>query len=518
MQDRRIFNMNRTSDTLRKGEGKASVDRCRVPFAGFMVIAVVVACDAGPAALEQGQVAVPLVPAFPGAEGWGAAALNECRSLPLALHVVSTTEDSGDGSFRSILENQVRDDRYDVVVFSTGGTIASRGQLSVSVGCVYIAGQTAPGDGILIRSHPTSGHDGFLIRVLARENIVVRHLRLRHGHEGGYGGGGIGIIGEGGGRHVVFDHISVTWGGDNSHIQVSRSLDGPNTEQISLQNNLIAEGIHNRAAMISGGDEHGRIGRISYHRNLTSTVGQRHPRIAAGDARRSTDYGVEVVNNVMYNAHNRFTEAAWRSVVDFVGNYQDPGPDFSFSRGGMNRWDGEGDGPLDPSDPGSLYLAGNVHTDFSGPEVETWRDSAEESKVIPLTFRRSSRMSLPPFPVQERSASSAREWVLDNAGASGKVTCDGRWVFNRDSVDQRIVDAVRSRASVGVAFQKLVQELNGGWPTMDPGAACNDSDGDGLPDAWEQRFFGCATCADPKERTASGYLVIEHYVNGTLPR
>jgi hypothetical protein len=458
------------------------------------------------------------VPAFPGAEGWGAMALNECRGLPLRVHKVTNTGDSGTGSLRDVLENRLSSSRYDVVVFETGGTIQNRSQIQMRAACVYIAGQTAPGDGIMIRSHPTSGHNGFLIRVIARENIVVRHLRLRHGHEGGYGGGGIGIIGGGGARHVVFDHISATWAGDNQHIQVSRSLSsGSNTEHVSVQNNLIAEGIHNRAAMISGGDEHEHIGRISYHSNLTSTVGQRHPRIAAGDARRSTDYGVEVVNNVMYNAHNRFTEAAWRSVIDFVGNYQDPGPDFSFSRGGMNRWNSEDGGPLDASDPGSLYVAGNVHTDFSGPEFETWRDAADLSNVIPSTFRRSRRMSLPPFPIQERTAVSAREWVLDHAGASGKVTCDGRWAFNRDSVDQRIVEAVRNRASVGRAYEKTVQELNGGWPNMNPGSPCRDSDGDGLPDAWEERFFGCATCADPAAVTSSGYLVVEHYLNGTNP-
>jgi hypothetical protein len=39
-----------------------------------------------------------------------------------------------------------------------------------------------------------------------------------------------------------------------------------------------------------------------------------------------------------------------------------------------------------------------------------------------------------------------------------------------------------------------------------------------LPDAWELRFFASKTGALPGAFGKNGYLLIEHYVNGTDPR
>jgi hypothetical protein len=57
----------------------------------------------------------------------------------------------------------------------------------------------------------------------------------------------------------------------------------------------------------------------------------------------------------------------------------------------------------------------------------------------------------------------------------------------------------------------------GGYPSYATGVPCQDADRDGLPDAWEQRFFQCETCADRAAVGRKGYLVIEHYLNGTKP-
>lgn len=466
------------------------------------------------------------IPAFPEAEGWGATALNDCRDRPLVVHEVTNTNDSGPGSFRDAVENQTSGRNYDIIIFRTGGTIESRSQILLRSHCVYIAGQTAPGDGILIRSHPTDGHNGHLVRVGNRTNVVVRYLRLRHGHEGGYGGGGIGIIGSGGARNIVFDHLSTTWGGRNAHIQVSRSIDDtPTTENISIQNNLIAEGFHNRGAMTTGSshvDELQFYVFVSFHRNLMSTIGQRFPFVASGDAAVDPTAGAEVVNNLMYNASNRFTEARGRTVLDFVKNYQDPGPHHDFSCCGVNRWDpGQPTGsrePLSSEEPGSLFLEGNVHTDYDGPEFELWRQRYDESELLPSTFQRSMRMPPPPFPIAERSAWGARDWTLDHSGASLRLACDGSWVPNRDEVDQRIVQHVRNDTPPASTFDSTVEAVHGGWPRMDPGTPCADSSGDGVPDAWlEAKGLDPLTPPSADSITASGYLLIEHYLNGTHP-
>jgi hypothetical protein len=470
-----------------------------------------------------------LLPAFPGAEGWGATALNECRGLPLRVHKVTNTNDSGSGSLRDILENRVSDSNYDVVVFRTGGTISNRSQqILLRSSCVYVAGQTAPGDGIMVRSHPTSGHNGQLIRVnatTAGRDVVFRFLRLRHGEEGGFGGGGLGLIGSGGARNIIFDHISTSWGGSNAHLQFQRNdQNAAETLGLTMQNSLVAEGIGSRGMMIYGGTGGSAYGfrDISMHRNLMASLAHRYPRIHSGDASVSTNSGIEVVNNLYYNAVNRFGEAHRSSVVDWVGNYIDHGPHRGWR---ISRWEGEyKDGAYQPLDPnylrGSLHAEGNEILGFDGPDFESWRDRYDGTSHLPSTYRRSHRLSQPTFSIQQTSPGAARSWILANAGASKKVDCRGDWVSNRDKVDQRIVGYVGSRSSSQTPRDTrgmTVSEINGGWPSMSSGSACKDSDGDGLPDAWEERYFGCTTCADPGAMTPSGYLVIEHYVNGTKP-
>ena len=59
----------------------------------------------------------------------------------------------------------------------------------------------------------------------------------------------------------------------------------------------------------------------------------------------------------------------------------------------------------------------------------------------------------------------------------------------------------------------------GGYPAIDPGSPCPDADRDGLPDAWEQRYFSSPTAANiSDDPDGEGYTNIEEYLNGTDPR
>jgi pectate lyase len=472
----------------------------------------------GTASLTVNATAAPppsggLIPAFPGAEGWGATALNDCRDLPLVVHKVTNTNNSGAGSLRDVLENQVHGGRFDVVVFTTGGTISLNSTIVTNTSCLYVAGQTAPGDGIMIRS---AGSDiSQLLRVVTsdfRGDIVVRFLRFRHGFPSGESGGGLGAIGTGGGHDIIFDHISASWAGGSGHIQINRTGDMRPTVRTSMQNSIAAEGIYNRgmqynATYGAGFYEH------SFHRNLIATMGQRTPTAQAGDAQVSTQRGVEVVNNVLYNVVNRWTEGKRTHVMDYVKNYIDYGPHRNWERRRGGRW-----WYANANEPGSLYVDGNeiVNGNFTGTDWTWWRD--ENGVLLPDNLRRFTRLATAPFPITEMTATNARQWVLDNVGASRRLDCAGNWVWNRDEVDERIVRYVRDRRGPESAFQSSVEELHGGWPQTVQGTPCPDTDADGLPDAWEERFFGCATCADPAAVGRDGYLVMEHYLNGTNPR
>src|SRR3954453_4259147 len=105
------------------------------------------------------------LPAFPGAEGFGA---NTPGGRGGRVIFVTNLDDSGPGSFRAAGEA----DGLRLVLFRVAGTIALKHPLTVSNPFLTIAGQSAPGDGVCVRDAT------FSIRT---HDVVVRYLRSRLG-------------------------------------------------------------------------------------------------------------------------------------------------------------------------------------------------------------------------------------------------------------------------------------------------------------------------------------------------
>jgi hypothetical protein len=63
------------------------------------------------------------------------------------------------------------------------------------------------------------------------------------------------------------------------------------------------------------------------------------------------------------------------------------------------------------------------------------------------------------------------------------------------------------------------QKAVGGWPELNSQAAPPDTDGDGMPDAWESSHgLSPSDVADgAKDRDGDGYTNVEEYLNGTDP-
>src|SRR5690349_9766382 len=106
-----------------------------------------------------GSVLAAPLPAFPGAEGFGAAATGG-RSA--SVYHVKNLNDSGAGSFRDAVSQPNR-----TVVFDTGGVINLSSQLVISSN-VTILGQTAPGGGITVF--------GQGISLSNKSNVIVRYV------------------------------------------------------------------------------------------------------------------------------------------------------------------------------------------------------------------------------------------------------------------------------------------------------------------------------------------------------
>lgn len=104
-----------------------------------------------------------------------------------------------------------------------------------------------------------------------------------------------------------------------------------------------------------------------------------------------------------------------------------------------------------------------------------------------------------------QSAQEAYQWVLDYAGAS----------LVRDETDKRIVENVRNgdytaEGSNG-SSNGLIDRAEdvGGWPEYPQETAPTDSDGDGMPDEWEENYH-----LNPDDETdGSQYNLSPSYTN-----
>jgi pectate lyase len=419
-------------------------------------------------------VAAWALPAFPGAVGFGSETPGGRGGRVLA---VTNLNDSGPGSLREACEAS----GPRIVVFRTGGTITIRNNIRIRHPYITIAGQTAPGDGIAIR--------GAAITVTTHD-VVVRGLRIRVGDDpdGPHPSNrdAFQVEGLADCYNVVVDHCSFSWALDELV-----TFWNPGIHDITVSHCIMSEALHNHTyaeATRSQGGGPGKgplvgpgIGRVAFIGNLFAHNFERNPLM----------YGTSAVvaNNVVYNTGWQAAELSGSDGVaqdlSMVGNHFKKGPDYLSNL------------PLRliQIQPGSRVFASD-------------NDCREFSGCVRMVGGNDPRVGAAPiWPTGFTAQAASEVWdaVLGDVGAT---------VPAPDPVDVRVIASVRNGTGRIIDTQSDV----GGWPLLVPGTAPQDTDQDGMPDAWET-----ARGLDPKngadgsqDRDGDGYTNVEEYINGLL--
>lgn len=427
--------------------------------------------------------------AFPGAEGYGRFAIGGRGGKVIA---VTNLNDSGPGSLRDAVDQEVGPK---TIIFNVSGNIQLESRLVVSQPNVTIAGQTAPGKGIMISRAPIglTGNDG-----------IIRFLRVRIGAGRTYDGMGLT-----GANNSIIDHCSISW-------TIDESFSSRGAHNISLQRTLIAEALNVAGhGKYAAGKMHGYAATIggdvgSFHHNLLAHNYGRNWSIGGGLNGNGFYTGkVDIRNNVVYNWGHRATDGG-ANQVNFVNNYYKPGASTDFFYALNAQHEGVGKGKQ------QYYFDGNI--------MEGHFDLKNQEKGRKATYSNGDKKSYETFVdkpffesyVNTQSAEAAYKNVLSDVGAHQPVL---------DTHDQRIIQETLkgtytykgSKSGLGGMIDH--EEDAGGWENYpnETRDANWDTDQDGLPNWWEESKglnpnSAPGDFADANKYTGNGYTQLEDYL------
>ena len=422
------------------------------------------------------QVGIPI---FPGAEGFGT---HTIAGRGGKLIEVTSLEDNGPGTLRTALDEP----SPRTIVFRVGGTIALQRDLHIRHPYVTIAGQTAPGSGITIKNA------GILILT---HDVLIQHIRVRPGNEGDVDADvndAIEILGahadiKDGAYNVVLDHISASWGEDETISTWYGAHD------ITIAWSIISEALdrsrhrketHSAGLLIGDSSYH-----VSMHHNLLAHNDFRNPLIADGGTH-------DFINNVIYNwgvLSAEVVDTDSNTFLNLIGNVFIPGPSSQV-------------GPFEILFAGGnpkLYVFGNLGPHRPDLSIDDWAlvgFGYGEKGIAPETYRSFTRFTSPNITTQ--AAQEAQRLVLAFAGATAPM---------RDEVDLRVINDVQNGSGAIIDSPEDV----GGYPQGESGVAPPDSDHDGMPNDWELEMN-----LDPDDasdgngdRDQDGYTNLEEYLH-----
>ncbi|MHC4743820.1 MAG: pectate lyase family protein [Planctomycetota bacterium] len=429
-----------------------------------------------------GRPACGSLPAFPGAEGFGADTVGGRGGRVIK---VTNLNSSGPGS----LWEACRIPGRRIVVFEVSGVI--RGDIAITEPYITIAGQTAPGAGITIEGLIRSDLRGWDKPVTTQphvHDVVMRFLRVRSPLGRGERGDCLQFSSV---DNAVLDHLSLSWAEDETIDFWARSTN-ITVQWCALEESSLT-GKPDHTGQGGGGHFYGlisgaRSNRLSVHHNLFAHHENRNPCFGSGPA--------DFRNNVVYNFRCGFVHHGnygGTPGFNFIGNYYKAGPSTrSFY-------------PRDPyiypwcfEDNIPYYLCDNF-VEGAGLIQDPWAEAGKLKAWARHYSKRGVKQEVEtPVPrVRTHSPQDACRLVLEGSGC-----------FPRDAVSRRIIDDVKNGTG-SWGRQEPADLLEG----LEPGKPPDDSDDDGMPDDWEAAHGLNSSKDDSARIMPSGYTAVEEYIN-----
>ena len=488
-------------------------------------------------------------PAFPTAEGYGKYAKGGRGGKVVFVEnlddyiAYNSLEAPIPGSFRWALTQYPGEPL--TVIFKVSGTIKLKPYLQLSgttvksmndIRCsranLTIAGQTAPGEGIVIRNAK--------VNLGGCTDLIVRNVRFRIGDTAdptpiyGYKVGGVakdtlapvgsflpgGSMGCENALRAIFDHCVFGWSGEENITMYDNRY---TTVQWSVMHEGLYDDGHGKGNRSYGGQCGGV--NATWHHNLFAHNYSRSPRLNGARTDNEVKVFIEFINNLNYNwgrsgapyGADLYAGATRSHTTNFMNNYYKPGPGTDASRVFFNLTIVAG-----ANNP-QWYVAGNVMEGSPSLTASNWDGFANKPATLGLI--KSDTLLFPPlanvfngtwigytpYKINIQSAENAYSSVVDKVGT-----------VNRDSVERRIIREVKTGTSIFKASQGkwgiIDKSYNAeGYLPYASATAPADNDRDGMADDWEtSKGLNPADESDRNWLTSEGYTALEVYLNSLM--
>ena len=496
---------------------------------------------------------------FPGAEGYGRFTTGgrAIDSRGSKVYYVTRLDDSNEeGTFRWACTTG--DDTPRTILFKVAGTIYLTSRFSVKPNTT-IAGQTAPGGGICLA--------GYQLKL--QSNSIVRHIRFRAGD---LPNKSMSMLDVENVKNIVLDHCTFAW-------SMEENLTMYDCDYTTVQWCIFSEGLYDsrnskgaRAYAAQWGGEHGTM-----HHCLISNCNNRTPRfngVRASTNDRHVDN--EFVNNVIFNwgkpnslyggENDKSCNGYNRTYM--INNYFRPGPTTKNNTSGSRYFVGASNS----NGVGQWMLKGNKFETGSkwAPTSKIWKDEVLEKvnadnlygfvsnsseRALNLEGVGNSQATYDAYVLQDPVEWSGLVYESADEAYAKVVTQAGASLPRYDEVDARILAEAAGTIDPQFAGRTETGSLSRGMGIINSpsditlqshdefvalyegdNAADNkeidvacfprlqmdsydcavvDTDGDGLPDAYETEVgLNPNDASDGGKLTVSGYSNLEVFLNG----